>query len=104
MHTSDIAFRPAQAGDDAKSDRVVAHHEDDWDRRCRRLGRECRNSAAARDNDGYRTASQVCRQCRESIILTPRPSILNRDVAPLDVADFAETPAKPNQVVHEYVG
>src|SRR6476660_6208772 len=36
--------------------------------------------------------------------IAPRPAILNRDVAPLDVADFAQPAAESGQVVYEHFG
>ena len=72
-------------------DRVAPHLEDNRDRRGRRFRRERYGSAAGRDNDGDLTTGQICRERGQSIVLAFRPSILDRDVATLDISAFGKT-------------
>ena len=75
----------------------AAYREDDRNRRGRRLCRQCRRSAAGRDNHGHLAANQIGRQCRQSIVLALRPAIFDRHVPALDVAGFAQALAERAQ-------
>ena len=81
-----VAAGPVQAGDKPNLDRVDRYREDDRNGRSRRLGRQCRRSAAARRNHGHLTLNQFGRKRRQSIILALRPAIFDRDVLALDIS------------------
>ena len=53
IDASRIAFRPGEAGDKTKPDRVFGDTEDDRDRRCRSFGRERSYYAARRGDHGH---------------------------------------------------
>src|SRR5215467_592657 len=57
-------------------------------RRCRGLSCESGSWAAGRSDHGHPAAHQVSDQRWQSIILTVRPTVLDRYVLALDVADF----------------
>ena len=84
-----VAARPGEAGDKTKLDRVSADTEDDWNRRCCSFGRE-RGHVAGRGDHSHLSANQIGHQCRQAIVLTLQPVVLDRHVLALDVAGFIE--------------
>ena len=77
----EVAARSVQAGDKSNLDRVGAGHEDDRNRRGRRLCRDCCRGAAC----GYHrnlTANQIGRQGGQSIVSALRPAIFDPHVWP----------------------
>jgi hypothetical protein len=83
-HAGDVAARPIEIGNQARSNRIVADYEDDRCRaRCRLGG--LRRSAVA-DDHRHPTPHQVCRQLRQPILLPVRPAVLHRDILAIDEA------------------
>jgi hypothetical protein len=89
-YAREVAAWSAQAGDKSKFDRIARYVEDDRNRRGRRLGRECRGRATAGEHYGHLAAHQIGRQRGQSIILPIRPTVFDRDVVALDIADLAQ--------------
>src|SRR5262249_19154949 len=90
---SQITARLLKAGDKAFRDRITAHEEDNWNRRGCRLGRVCRvNSGAYNHRDSKR--NQFGGECRQSIIVTFRPAVFDRYIAPLLIPGFGEALAE----------
>ena len=85
-----VAARPGEAGDKTELDRVVADAEDDRDGRGCSFGRERAEAVAGRGDHGHVTADQVGHECRQAIVLTLQPVVLDRHVLALDVAGFVE--------------
>ena len=82
-----LVTRPSPTGSSAA-------REDDGNR-CRRcLGRQRRIAAARRNDHGHLTANEIGRECRESIVLTLRPSIFNHNILPLDDTRFSQASAE----------
>ena len=90
-HAGEITSRPRQAVHHSKCDRVATHLKDNRDRRSRRFRRERDRSAAGRGQYGYLPADEIGRERRQSIVLAFRPSILDRDIATLDISAFGQT-------------
>ena len=88
-HACKVTSRPVQALDKSNCDWIGTHLEDYWDCCGRRLCRERCGSASWRDNHGHLTTYQICRQRRQSIVLTFRPAKFDRDISTLDIAGFA---------------
>src|SRR5262249_47049773 len=93
-----IAFRPGEAGDKTKSDRVFGGEEDDRDRHGRALGRNRRRNSY-RGDYSHATADKVRRQRRQPIDLIFGPPIFDRDVLALDEARVFQAPAEGTQAV-----
>jgi hypothetical protein len=71
-------------------DRIAAHDHHDRNSRGRSLGRKCRLLAATGGDQGYGPRDQIGRHCRQSIVLSVRPTIFDLNVAALDVAGIAQ--------------
>ena len=99
-----IAFRPGEALDKTKLDRVAAGAEDDRDRRCRGFGRERSGNAARRGDHGYLSADQISRQRRQAIVVAFQPVILDPDVLAVDGAGFVEAFAECDRVARRNFG
>ena len=84
-------------------DRVAADGEDNRNGCGRRLGGKCRGSAPGCDDHVHLPANQIGRQRRQSIILTLGPAVLDRHVAALDIAGFAQALAECGDVARERV-
>ena len=96
-HARRVASGSVQADDKTQSDRVVRGREYDRNRRRRRLGRP-RFSFVRRCYYGHLTTNQVGRQCRQSIVLTFRPAILDGRVLALDIAGLLQALAERGHV------
>ena len=83
----DISARPVEARHHAELDRIGAHHEHDWNGRRRLLRRE-RRRQCARENDGYLPAYQLGGECRQSLVVTLRPTEFDRDVVTFHETTF----------------
>src|SRR5258708_11867813 len=68
-YARDVAARVVEAGDETSCDWVNADENDDRNRRSRRLGSECRRSAAGCHDHGHLTANEIGRQRRQPIIM-----------------------------------
>jgi len=53
IDSGDVAAGPVEAGDEAQPDGISTKAENNGNSRGRRLGREHRRSASARDDHGY---------------------------------------------------
>jgi hypothetical protein len=84
----EVRPRPGEAGDESSPNRIADGHHDDGDRcRCL-LGRTgCRRSP--RHNDVNLETDQIHREVRELFGPSLGPSVLNRDVLALHVAQLA---------------
>ena len=60
-----------------------------------------RRIGAARHNHTYLSANQVSRQRRQTIALTLRPTVFNRQVPAFDVAYLAQALAKGRYSIRE---
>jgi len=79
-----------RAGDETSCDWVNADENDDRNRRSRRLGSECRRSAAGCHDHGHLTANEIGRQRRQPIIMTLRPAVFDRHVPAFNEAGFPQ--------------
>ena len=93
-----IAPRSGETINKTEPDRVFANAEDDWDRRRRRLGRQCRSIAEARDH-GDPPSSQIGCHFRQLIQATLGPTMENSDVVALDVARVLQAQMECAQTV-----
>src|SRR5262249_30820601 len=86
--TGDIAARSRQTRDQASSDRIVYRREHDRDDHCRLF---CRESwrGCRRNNDIDLEPDELGRIFGVAIATTLCPTILDRDGATLDPAEFA---------------
>src|SRR5262245_27487263 len=90
MDTCQVATRPGEAGDNAKTDWVVAHHEHYRDcRRCR-LGCERRNGTSDCDNHGDALVNQFSGQFWQPIKLIFGPAVNDCQIFAVDVAAVFE--------------
>jgi hypothetical protein len=69
---------------------IVPHDEDDRDRRSRGLRRRYGRASSDQNDYSYAPIHQLKRLLRKSIVLSLRPTILDCDVATLDVAGFSQ--------------
>jgi hypothetical protein len=88
-HDRGISIWSIETGNETGSNRVDTTHEDNWNRSRCRLSCECTGQGNGGD---YRnlTANQIARQRRQTIVLTHRPAVLDRDALTLDVIRFAQ--------------
>ena len=98
-----VAGGPGKAADETEPDRVFGDHEDDGDRRGRRLGGHRRNRAHGGDH-GNLPANEVGDQGRQPVVLTLGKAVDDRRVLALDVARLLETLAETVQSVRDRVG
>src|SRR5258708_214111 len=89
-HARHVAAWSVEAGNEAELDRVVAHLENNRNRRGRRLGREC-GSGALRSNYCYLTADEIGRKCQQPVILACGPAVFDPDVLALDISAVGQT-------------
>ena len=85
-----MTTRPVETVNKALLDRIGARQEDDRNRRSCRLGRQGRRRARDAGDNGHLSTDQISGQCRQSIVATLRPAILDRHVAALNIAGFAQ--------------
>jgi hypothetical protein len=83
----EIAARPVEAAHQAKVDRVESGCEHDRNSRGGRLGREGGRAIGGDDVD--LAAHQLRRQRRQPIVVVLGPTVFDRDITTLDIADFA---------------
>jgi hypothetical protein len=82
--TRDIAAGLGEARDEANFDRIGTDKKNDRNRLGRRLGSQRSWGAGADNNDGYLSANKIRSQCRQPIVVTLCPQVLDRYVAALD--------------------
>jgi hypothetical protein len=104
VHPGEIAVGPAQAGDISCRDRVVRRYEHDRNLGRRGLGRPGRWCPSRRGQHGQAATNQIGGQFRQPVVTTFRPAIFDRDVAPLDVAGFAQALPKCTDLASEQLG
>ena len=73
-----VAAGVSEAGEKAKLDRIYTFAEDDWDRCCCSFHRERNQRGAYRGDHGRVAADQVGYQCRQTIVWTFQPVVLDR--------------------------
>src|SRR5215471_7575451 len=103
INASGVAARPGEVGDKTKLNRVFTDTEDDRDACCRSFGCK-RGCGANRGDHGHLSADQVGHQCRQAIVLSLQPVVLDRHVLAFDVAGFIEAFAKPGHVARVGIG
>src|SRR6516225_7706258 len=96
-YAGDISARPIEASNETDLDRIDTAAEDDRNGRGCGFCREYLRGARCH-NDGHLTPHQIGRQRGQSIVLAVRPTIFDRYVAALDVADLAEAAKKSGYV------
>src|SRR5262249_49912068 len=84
-----ITARSIEAGDKTELDWVQPVGEDNWNSCGRGPGRWRRRRATCEDHSDL-TANQIGCQCRQSIVLTFRPTIFDCRIQALDVASLAQ--------------
>src|SRR5215475_3463461 len=104
VDTSGIAARSIEARHQTELDRVTAHAEHDWDRRSRSLGRLCGGGRARRDNHAQRTANEIGRKLRQSIVSAFRPAVFERHVLTVDVTGLSESLPERGHIVGPFGG
>src|SRR5262249_51149590 len=87
----DVATWSRKVVDNADADWVSYTCEDDWNARCSLLYRQGRSGCRGR-NDIHLEPDELSRNLGEALAASCRPAILNGDVAPLDPAEFAQSP------------
>jgi hypothetical protein len=87
--TGRIAAGPGEARNKTKPNWVITDKEDDRDCRCCGLGRD-RSRIIRRGYNGHMSADQISHHCRQLIISTREPMVLDRHVLAFDVASFVE--------------
>src|SRR5262249_34704348 len=103
-HARHIAAGAVEAGHEALVDRVRSNHEDDRDRRRRRLCRPCRLRAAGSRDHGDRPARELRPQRPKSISSAPGPAVIDADIAMLDIASLAQAAPERRDEVRELAG
>src|SRR5262245_34740381 len=103
-HARHIAAGAIEAGHEALVDRVRSNHEDDRDRRRRRLCRPCRLRTAGSRDHGDRPARELGRQRRQSISSALGPAVIDADIAMLDIASLAQAAPERRDEVRELAG
>ena len=103
-HTGEIRSRAFQRLDQSNGQWVRTHFEHDWYCRAHRFCRKRCGCASGRNNHGHRTTDQICRQCRQFVVLTFSPPKFDRDIASLDVSTFAKTLAEGSDTACERSG
>src|SRR5262249_9399819 len=94
-----VATWPREASDQTKFDRIIADAKNDWDRRRCSLDRQRRRCTARRGDHGHATAHHFGRQRWQLIVLTFRPTILDRHVLTFDIASLSEAFAESRRVL-----
>src|SRR5262249_32213376 len=84
-----VAARPRQTRDQAAPNGIIRHREHDRDDRCRLLCRKSRGSR--RDNDIDLELHELGRDLGVAFGASLRPAILDRNIATLDPAEFAQS-------------
>jgi hypothetical protein len=92
-----VAARSGEARNKAKPDRVYADKADDWDRVCRRLGRERGRDTSDRRNHRDPSLHQFRRQRRQPIGLIVGRPVFDGHVLALDEASVFQSLAECTQ-------
>ena len=96
VHPGRIAARPGKARNESELHRIISGPEYDGNGPGRTLCREGRRGGKCNDH-GNLIAHQFRRHRWEPIILTLDPTVLDRNVAALDVAAVGQTLAQPRR-------
>ena len=91
IDSGDVGAGPIEAGDEAQPDGIAADGKDNGNCRGRRFDREHNRSASARDDHAHLPGDQIGRQCRQSVVLTFRPTVFDRHILAFDIARFLQT-------------
>src|SRR5262249_26716368 len=88
--TGDVAARSRQTRDQAGPDRIVYRREREWHDRCRLL---CREDlwGSRRDKDIDLEPDELGRDLSKALVASFPPAILDRDIATVDPAKFAQS-------------
>jgi len=84
-----VAARPAETGDQARSDRIETSREDDRDRRT--CGLDSRHRNAVGNDNGRLSAHEFCCHLKNPVIPIIGPAILDGDVLALDESGLVQT-------------
>jgi len=98
-YTGEVAAGPIEAGDEVEFDRITADIENDWNRGSRCLDSQCSGGAPGHDNYRNLALNQISRERGQSIDLTFRPAVFDRNVLALNVTGFVEAATKCNDAV-----
>ena len=101
IDAGDVTAGPIEAGDEVQPDGIGAGAEDNGSCRGRRLSREHGRSTSARDDHAHLPADQIGRQCRQSVVLTFRPTVFDRHILPFDITRFFQTLAERRDLLAE---
>src|SRR5262249_45455845 len=85
-YTGDIAARPVHPGGEALLHRITGSLKDDRYHGGSRFCRETRSRSADSGNDGNLATDKISRHLRQSVVLTRRRAILDRNVLALNIA------------------
>jgi hypothetical protein len=88
----DVAARSRQIGNEAAAKRIIPQHKHDGDRRCCLLHR--RRGAGIRDDKIGVEPGEFGGELRGALGASFRPTILDRDGASLDPAEFTQSRCK----------
>src|SRR5262249_56631681 len=80
-----------------KLDWIVADTKHYWDRRGRGFRSERCGSAGRGDDNAHTTTDQIVDQFRQSVVLTFRPTVLDRHILAPDKTGLTEAPPKCGQ-------
>jgi len=82
----------------------IAHGKDDWDRRGCRLCRQSRGFTADGREDAHRLAGQVRGESRQPLVIAARPTVFDRQILALDVAQLGEALPKASHLGRRVLG
>ena len=88
-----------RSGNKTKLDWIVADTKHYWDRRGRGFRSERCGSAGRGDDNAHTTTDQIVDQFRQSVVLTFRPTVLDRHILAPDKTGLTEAPPKCGQPV-----
>src|SRR5712664_904247 len=88
-HARDVALRPINACDEASHDWIAGADKDNRNLGGCRLGHRCSRGICG-DHSHFATY-KIGSHCLKVVVLTPGPSVIQRDVSTLDVTGFAES-------------
>ena len=89
IDASRVAARPREARNEAQCHRVLTHTEHKRDR-CGCSFNGARSiGTAGRGDRSHATPGQVGEQCRQALVMTLQPVVLDRDILAFGIARFA---------------
>ena len=89
IDASRVAARPREARNEAQCHRVLTHTEHKRDRCGCGFNGARSIGTAGRGDRSHATPGQVGEQCRQALVMTLQPVVLDRDILAFGIARFA---------------